>query len=482
MESGNSSYTQLSVRISVNSKESLIGSGVLYLRNKNQDALIFTAAHVILDNIDDTGTVQLHMHIFDREHESHEISGTFTKSTNETPVRNNTIYVLETYERETLIDDAAIIVIPWEEWMTEFPNMSIIEPEVNSGVCGWGYPQSMSSGESDLESQGAAIAGTVNNNLKRKYHITYKSGIVAGDIASRADEMEGFSGTGLFVLNNKKNIFTGCLSCEAGNDETAGSRAFVTAGRVYIELMKKYNLYPNVPDSFEPYKEMAFSQFDADVDVAYNFFADAIEELIEDKKLVPSKCISDEDDFSDLDCEQIRTICNEFWRGQLTKAVCFCKILGKDISELPQLKVSLNKKGNAVVRIEFICTEMDVRNFIQQLITKYHYKKKDADGLVFLWNDSKSRYYMRSIPRKHIRRIVIDIAGHSGLRYTPREIQKLGKRCELFNIVDGAIETGNIAVIGIGKLLNKVIYEKDGVSEDMLSELTTLLNDVWEDK
>ena len=100
MESGNSSYTQLSVRISVKRKESLIGSGVLYLRNKNQDALIFTAAHVILDNTDDTGTVQLHMHIFDRNHESHEISGTFTKATNETPVRNNSIYVLETYERK----------------------------------------------------------------------------------------------------------------------------------------------------------------------------------------------------------------------------------------------------------------------------------------------------------------------------------------------------------------------------------------------
>ena len=207
-----------------------------------------------------------------------------------------------------------------------------------------------------------------------------------------------------------------------------------------------------------------------------NFLQDSVDTLIEDKKLLPSQCIHEKSiESADLLCKTDRKSCKHYWKGQLTRAICFCEILGLNPEELSDIKIS-DKQDGYTIRIEFLCTEEKVSRCIQLLLEKALLKKtlKNESGIILLWNGQSSVYYTKTIRRSEIRRIIVSIAN------TPRQKKKLSEKNDFFNIVDGDIEESNIAMIGMGELFDTVIYDGNGNIEKMRGKFNELIKDAWE--
>lgn len=63
---------------------------------------------------------------------------------------------------------------------------------------------------------------------------------------------------------------------------------------------------------------------------------------------------------------------------------------------------------------------------------------------------------------------------------TPRQRKKLEKDTYWFNITDEGAAESNVAIIGMQKLFNGVIYESDGTIKEMEKNFFELIEKVWE--
>lgn len=100
--------------------------------------------------------------------------------------------------------------------------------------------------------------------------------------------------------------------------------------------------------------------------------------------------------------------------------------------------------------------------------------EKDEKGIIFLWNNKKSNCFSTFIKRKNLRRVMTNIAD------TPRQRKKLEKDTYWFNITDEGAAESNVAIIGMQKLFNGVIYESDGTIKEMEKNFFELIEKVWE--
>ena len=199
-----------------------------------------------------------------------------------------------------------------------------------------------------------------------------------------------------------------------------------------------------------------------------------IDELIEDKELVPAHCIrGDSVESNGLLCNGDRNRCPKYWTGQLTKAVCFCGVLKRTPEELAVLELSKEKDK---IRIEFLCTEAEVEESIQLLLRKSSLTKSEMGekGIIFLWNDNQVKSFSTFVRRRDIQRIMTNIAD------TPRQRKKLKENTYWFNITDEGKEESNVAIIGMRALVDRVIYESDGTIKEMENNFFELIKKVWE--
>ena len=251
---------------------------------------------------------------------------------------------------------------------------------------------------------------------------------------------------------------------------------WIISSNVFFRAIEKLDMQPAIPNSFMPYKQDILEQVEEFSEDVRNFLQDSVDTLIEDKKLLPSQCIHEKSiESADLLCKTDRKSCKHYWKGQLTRAICFCEILGLNPEELSDIKIS-DKQDGYTIRIEFLCTEEKVSRCIQLLLEKALLKKtlKNESGIILLWNGQSSVYFTKTIRRSEIRRIIVSIAN------TPRQKKKLSEKNDFFNIVDGDIEESNIAMIGMGELFDTVIYDGNGNIEKMRGKFNELIKDAWE--
>lgn len=466
-------YKALVVRIAVGNREKLKGTGILYIRNLNERVCVFTAAHVISDCFDINGEVYLFLVFYDQKYDNHLIEGAFDK-VDQKNANERWVYIPDSYNSYNLNNDIAVISFPWENWMKELPTYEFRDAVLNETVYGWGYPQAMNSKSTEIEGTCISITGKVGNVISDRYVLNYEAPTRERGV-SRHDEMSGYSGTGLFQRENEKVYFTGCLSGAAG-EESAGSRVWIISSNVFFRAIEKLDMQPAIPNSFMPYKQDILEQVEEFSEDVRNFLQDSVDTLIEDKKLLPSQCIHEKSiESADLLCKTDRKSCKHYWKGQLTRAICFCEILGLNPEELSDIKIS-DKQDGYTIRIEFLCTEEKVSRCIQLLLEKALLKKtlKNESGIILLWNGQSSVYYTKTIRRSEIRRIIVSIAN------TPRQKKKLSEKNDFFNIVDGDIEESNIAMIGMGELFDTVIYDGNGNIEKMRGKFNELIKDAWE--
>lgn len=65
----------------------------------------------------------------------------------------------------------------------------------------------------------------------------------------------------------------------------------MTSYSLFWDEISKFDMSPSIPDSFLPYKEFTLQQVDKFSKEIREALHDMIDELIEDKKLVPADCI-----------------------------------------------------------------------------------------------------------------------------------------------------------------------------------------------
>lgn len=472
----NTKQKKLSVRIAIDKNSNIKGTGVLFLRNDGDSALIFSVAH-IFDGKLEKKRIDLFLNIIGEKDQVYSICESCKVYSGEGDVEDNDIIIHPEYEGETLSNDIAIIKVKWKEWMREFHCFEIeSEIEELEETVGWGFPAFMMS-DQDINEQlipqlEASISGTIETVQENSILMNYKSQKV--EETDRGNETIGFSGTAMF----SKGKFVGCISKLAGNDN-AGSRIFLCRAKQYLELMNKCNLTPKLPDDLSVYGKNLLQKIPLEKKAMRNYVDKQIRDLIKTKRLEPCNYMeNDIDNKKYLKCDGFRESCGKYWEGELISAFCFVPLKGVNPEELTCFYIEVKKAEDESekIRVVFACTESTMRQSIRDLMKVSFFNRSDQNenGVLFLWNNQNDdTYYHGVLSKSDSRNIVQKITED----YLDSDVENVTNRMDMFHIVDGDNLRCNIAAIGIGRIWDGIL--SIGEEKSMKKMLNLLIESVW---
>ena len=485
---------QYAVRIAANVPKNLIGSGVILLRHLGESPLLLTAAHVVSPLFQNTDTVALCLGCMDGDGQVRtiEISVYLVREQKQGNGGEGETYIHPEYQagsetKKEYSHDAAIVVLPWKEWMGTLDGFVLKDEIIGETLDGWGFPGSTDSeikaASADILAGKKDIHGTVSNRVSKakKFSFTYNGGSWERNV-TRDSFMIGFSGSGLFEMQQDSIALKGLISCGYG-DKSAGTMLWASSSSLFIEMMEQFNLEIRCPHSFQCYKEkIVQSIFDTRKE-ARRFFTDWAEKLIEDHHLQPENFDSDTE--IELPCISNRKVCDDFWIGQLKKSVLLYGIQGIPAHDLAQPFLQMPKPYEKdTVRFVFICTEENAQSVIGELIEKDYFKErgKIKNGTIFVLN-GKSGNRRVLIPRYECREVICNIAaGYDSSRTLREKTYNLLPDSEKdggFDIIKGEVSQCNLAAIGIGEIMS--ILDKGRIKrENLKKEMEDKLKEVWE--
>lgn len=492
---GNGEYyenvNKYAVRIAVNNLDNLIGSGVLFVRHTGEFPLLFTAAHVVYPLFQEKSNVILFLSCLDNDGDVQTI---------EVPVRKREICFCADEKAGDIcihpkyVDskkeysyDAAIVVLPWKEWMEALNHYLLVDEITGEELKGWGFPASLND-EIKKDSVGILagkkeIHGTIDNRVKeaKKFSFSYQAGSWERGV-SRESFMIGFSGSGLFSIGQKSIVLKGLISGECG-EKSAGTMLWASSSGLFIALMEYYNLKLKCPCSFKTYVEMvAKREFPSTREAARRFFVDWAEELIEEHHLKPEDFYNEIG--SDLPCESNRMFCNDFWTGQLKKAVLLYGVqeVSADSLQNPILKMP-DPYEKDFVQVVFLCTEENAESIIGELIEKDYFSNsgKIKNGTIFVLNSKRTDTIYTMFPRFECREVICSItADYSTRELKNKTYQFLTEEEEesSFDIIMGKVSQCDLAAVGIGKMM-EVLNQSRVREESMKQEMEEILIKIW---
>lgn len=483
---------RLSVRIAKDEVEQLKGSGILFLRQAGEMAVVFTAAHVMTNIFkEDESQVCLSLGCMDSLGNPQEINveAKLVSDISDFVPEEGKVCIHPDYRQSepSSIADIAMILIPWQEWMNEMEYMQISQGTLAEQVYGYGFSMSM---DKEREKIGAnfldgkrELRGKINNIAKNQtYAIEYNFNSI-GRTGSRSSVMEGFSGTGLFSFRNDSINFICVISEECG-DNSSGTMLRATSSEKCRELLELTDLDSKYPLSFERYKELAVSTFSSSRKAAKRLFYDFSEELMEDHNLLPENCV--EKWYEELSCKSNRKKCDNFWTGKLElMAILYGSgVASGDNVTKPVINMP-DPYDNEQVEVEYICTEDETESVLGRLIEAEYFVKqgKLKNGTIFVLNSNDRLFWL--YPRHECRAIVRNIT--IGAEYSNRGLKnKLGqflpesKDLNDFDIVDGVSTQCNLAAISVDRMMD--LMNKSKIDECLLQEnLEGVLRELWKE-
>ncbi len=483
---------RLSVRIAKDEVEQLKGSGILFLRQAGEMAVVFTAAHVMTNIFkEDESQVCLSLGCMDSLGNPQEINveAKLVSDISDFVPEEGKVCIHPDYRQSepSSIADIAMILIPWQEWMNEMEYMQISQGTLAEQVYGYGFSMSM---DKEREKIGAnfldgkrELRGKINNIAKNQtYAIEYNFNSI-GRTGSRSSVMEGFSGTGLFSFRNDSINFICVISEECG-DNSSGTMLRATSSEKCRELLELTDLDSKYPLSFERYKELAVSTFSSSRKAAKRLFYDFSEELMEDHNLLPENCV--EKWYEELSCKSNRKKCDNFWTGKLElMAILYGSgVASGDNVTKPVINMP-DPYDNEQVEVEYICTEDETESVLGRLIEAEYFVKqgKLKNGTIFVLNSNDRLFWL--YPRHECRAIVRNIT--IGAEYSNRVLKnKLGqflpesKDLNDFDIVDGVSTQCNLAAISVDRMMD--LMNKSKIDECLLQEnLEGVLRELWKE-
>ena len=483
---------RLSVRIAKDEAEPLKGSGILFLRQAGEMAVVFTAAHVMTNIFkEDESQVCLSLGCTDSLGNPQEINveaKLVSDISNFVPEEGN-VCIHPDYRKSdpSSIADIAMILIPWQEWMNAMGYMQISQGTLAEQVYGYGFPMSM---DKEREKIGAdfldgkrELRGKINNIAKNQtYAIEYNFNSI-GRTGSRSSVMEGFSGTGLFSFRNDSINFI-CVISEDCGDNSSGTMLRATSSEKCKELLELTDLDSKYPRSFERYKELAVSTFSSSRKTAKRLFYDFSEELMEDYNLLPENCV--EKWYEELSCKSNRKKCDNFWTGKLElMAILYGSGLVSGDNVTKSVINMPDPYEEDQVEVEYICTEDETESVLGRLIEAEYFVKqgKLKNGTIFVLNSNDRLFLL--YPRQECRAIVKDIT--VGAEYSNRVLKnKLGqflpesKDSNDFDIIDGVLTQCNLAAISVDRMMD--LMNRSKIDECLLQEnMEGVLRELWKE-
>lgn len=483
---------RLSVRIAKDEVEQLKGSGILFLRQAGEMAIVFTAAHVMTNIFkEDESQVGLSLGCTDSLGNPQEINveAKLVSDTSDFVPEEGKVCIHPDYKQSepSSIADIAMIFIPWQEWMNTRQSMQISQGMLTEQVYGYGFPMAM---DKERKKMGAdfldgkqELRGKINNIAKNQtYAIEYNFNSIVRT-GSRSSVMEGFSGTGLFSFRNDSINFI-CVISEDCGDNSSGTMLRATSSEKCRELLELTDLDSKYPRSFERYKELAVSTFSSSRKAAKRLFYDFSEELMEDYNLLPENCV--EKWYEELSCKSNRKKCDNFWTGKLElMAILYGSgaASGDNVTK-PMINMP-DPYEDDQVEVEYICTEDETESVLGRLIEAEYFVKqgKLKNGTIFVLNSNDRLFWL--YPRHECRAIVRDIT--IGAEYSNRVLKnKLGqflpesKDSNDFDIVDGVSTQCNLAAISVDRMMD--LMNKSKIDECLLQKnLEGVLRELWKE-
>lgn len=483
---------RLSVRIAKDEVEQLRGSGILFLRQAGEMAIVFTAAHVMTNIFkEDESQICLSLGCTDSLGNPQEINveAKLVSDISNFVPEEGKVCIHPDYKQSepSSIADIAMILIPWQEWMNTMQSMQISQGMLTEQVYGYGFPMAM---DKERKKMGAdfldgkqELRGKINNIAKNQtYAIEYNFNSIVRT-GSRSSVMEGFSGTGLFSFRNDSINFI-CVISEDCGDNSSGTMLRATSSEKCRELLELTDLDSKYPRSFERYKELAVSTFSSSRKAAKRLFYDFSEELMEDYNLLPENCV--EKWYEELSCKSNRKKCDNFWTGKLElMAILYGSgaASGDNVTK-PMINMP-DPYEDDQVEVEYICTEDETESVLGRLIEAEYFVKqgKLKNGTIFVLNSNDRLFWL--YPRHECRAIVRDIT--IGAEYSNRVLKnKLGqflpesKDSNDFDIVDGVSIQCNLAAISVDRMMD--LMNKSKIDECLLQKnLEGVLRELWKE-
>lgn len=475
-------------RISCNGGKNLYGSGILYIRESKESAFIFTAAHVIHEIFSGEQDVQkLHFTMLDGEDKCEVIElDCKIISDNEGKEEPGDIYIHEKYDHELYANDIAIICIPNKEWMNSLFTFKIKESKIHEEQKGFGFPQSADQEAFKREQSELAgkvdLNGTVVNKEKQKYSFKYEKDVQDQD-ANRDNIMKGYSGSGLFAMENGSYVLHGIVSSPCGTEAT-GKVMWVSEAILLLEVMKQQNISPQVPQSFVPYKNIIKEEYGLIYRKERDFFEYTANCLIKEHNLIPKKLY--EKDFEKIRCDKERWNCDEYWKGQLKKAVILSGLKGIHVNDMKNPQISIpDSNENDIVKMKFLCTDDKFEKVIAELIEKDYFTNGTiVDKTIFLWNGND--FSKNQFTRKQFRNVIPNIVETKFNKYTANELYEKfsnflppSKSFVQFDTIKGGLSNCNLALIGTNRIMES-LENTDGELEKMKSQFEEQIKKIWE--
>lgn len=400
--------------------------------------------------------------------------------------QHGNIYIHEKYDEKSYVNDIAIICVPRKKWMDGLHTFQIKESKNNEKQQGYGFPKSTDKeserrGQSELAGK-MDLKGTVVTKEKGKYSFNYEKYVQEED-ANRNNIMEGFSGSGLFAMENGSYALHGIASSPCGSEMT-GNVMWVSEATLLFEVMKQQNISPQLPQSFVPYKNIIKEEYGLIYRNERDFFEYTANCLIKEHNLLPKKLY--EKDFEKIRCDKERWNCDEYWKGQLKKAVILSCLNDIQVDDMKNPQISIpDSNENDIVKMKFLCTDDKFEKVITELIEKDYFTNGIiVDKTIFLWNGNDFR--KNQFTRKQFQNVIPNIVETKFNKYTANELYEKfsnflpkSESFVQFDTIRGGLSNCNLALIGINRMMES-LENVDGNLEKMKNQFEEQIKKIWE--
>ena len=143
------------------------------------------------------------------------------------------------------IFDAAIIEVPWSDWMQDIPEIHFGEAKISAQVKLMGFPKSTDGEATPTDwtrgrmSLSAEIPTSADNDKEKAFKFSYTS--PNSYPIERDDLMSGYSGSGLFLCDAARPKLIGLVSQSYGSDNV-GNVAWAVSSYALKLLLTEYGL------------------------------------------------------------------------------------------------------------------------------------------------------------------------------------------------------------------------------------------------
>lgn len=468
----------VAVRIGFHDGGSLAGTGVLYTLQTKNRAVVLTAGHVLQRALAKSHSCPAVLSVWS-ESGAKDIFLELADSSNDKAAN---IHYCPGFMIDSgkYIFDAAIIEVPWSDWMQDIPEIHFGEAKISAQVKLMGFPKSTDGEATPTDwtrgrmSLSAEIPTSADNDKEKAFKFSYTS--PNSYPIERDDLMSGYSGSGLFLCDAARPKLIGLVSQSYGSDNV-GNVAWAVSSYALKLLLTEYGLV---------LKESEFENGLSTLSEGYPerpgiFLQDTVEKLhLSEKHL--NKTHQEQLFPNDFPCNMGKR-CGKYWKGRAITAVYIWLINGEVPGSWENVKIEIqtSTEEKIPVNLEFLCADEkdEIAGVLRTLIAKGGFSENHFQNQTLFFLNSKDVLAgMREISRRRCSNIIKNIVRQDYKRERERQ--------NMFHVTRGDPGEVSIAIISLDSfraLLEELSY--DMVDECLTDEIVRpaiqkKLKELWE--